>query len=119
MARYFFHFWDGDSFIYDTEGSDLTDANEAYLEGFETAQHLAIELIRDRRPVGRARLDIIDDRGAKLFEVTFAEAIGGRVGPHEALACHARARSVTDELAHQINATRDALKDMASLIKRV
>lgn len=119
MARYFFHYWDGEAYLTDTEGSELRDANAAYLEAFESAQQLAIELIRDHRGVNGARLDVIDEHGSRLFDLPISEAIGGRPAPHHMLARWQCGRASAEDLNTQINAAREALTSISQLLRRL
>lgn len=76
MPRFYLHLWNGEEFMLDEEGDDLESAEAAYLEAFEAAKEMAIDLIRSRLDVTAYRFDVTDQVGCALFELPFSEVLG-------------------------------------------
>lgn len=119
MARFYFHLATGEDYERDEVGSEHSSANEAYLEAFETAQQMAVDLIRERRNPGRHRFDICDEQGRVVFQVPFTEIVGQRIGPQEATAIAHRGFSLAAEVRHEIVTARAELDSLRAVLKKL
>lgn len=119
MTRFYFHLATGEDYERDEIGSEHVDANQAYLEAFEAAQQMTLDLIRERRHVGRHRFDICDERGRLIMQVPFAEIVGQRIGPQEAVAVAHRGQALVAEVRDQIITARGELDALWSVLNRL
>lgn len=119
MARFFFHLATGEDYERDEIGTDHTDANQAYLEAFETAQQIMVDLIREHRNPGAHRFDICDEQGRLVIQLPFTEIVGHRIGPQEAAEIVRRGQGLASEVRDQIIAARAELEILWSALRRI
>ena len=119
MARFYFHLSSGKDYERDEVGSEHADANQAYLEAFETAQQMSVDLIRGHNNPGRHRFDICDEEGRVVFQVPFTEIVGHRVGPQEANETARRGHTLVTEVRDQIVSARAELETLWAAVKRI
>lgn len=112
MARFYFHHWCGRERLIDREGSELTDAESAYMEAFEAARELTIDLIRNRKSVFPHRFDVADELGRVLFELPFSEVVGGRAKPHRMEAALERSRALVADVTSEVEKARETLANL-------
>jgi len=99
-------------------GSDLADANAAYVEAYEAAQELVIDMIRTRRNAISHRFDVCDEDGRLVFELPFSEVLGEERAPAPpALANVARGHALASEVAREVVSTRRMLRQLEKVIK--
>jgi hypothetical protein len=119
MARYYFHLVTGEDYERDEIGSEHADANEAYLEAFDSAQQLTLDLIRDRVNPGRHRFDVCDERGNIVFQVPFTEIYRERIGPHEAITIAQRGQYLAARVRDEIVTARGELETLWSVLSKI
>ena len=119
MARFYFHLSTGEDYERDEVGSDHVDANQAYLEAFESAQQLSVDLIREHLSPIRHRFDICDEYDRVLFQVPFAEIMGRRPGPHELMHTAARGQNLAADVRNEIGNVRAELQSLWDALKRI
>jgi len=73
MSRYFFHLLSPDGSSKDDIGTELPNAEAAYLEACETALDLSFEMLRKRTDPSRHAFEVADENGHIIFEIPFAE----------------------------------------------
>jgi len=73
MARYFFHLVSPGQFSRDDIGTELPNAEAAYLEACDTALELSYEMLRERQDPSRHTFEITNADGQVVFELPFAE----------------------------------------------
>jgi hypothetical protein len=73
MARYFFHLLSSDGPSKDEIGTDLPNAEAAYLEACDTALEMSYEMLRKRQDPSRHAFEVVDAEGQVVFEIPFAE----------------------------------------------
>jgi len=73
MARYFFHLTSPDGSSKDEIGTELPNAEAAYLEACNTALELSFEMLRNRADPTRHTFEVVDHDGHTIFEIPFAE----------------------------------------------
>ena len=73
MARYFFHLISPDGSSKDEIGTDLPNAEAAYLEACEAALEMSFEMLRERTDPNRHTFEVTDEEGHVVFEIPFAE----------------------------------------------
>lgn len=119
MARFFFHLVTPDSIERDEVGSEHRDANQAYLEGFETAQQMTVDLIRQHRNPARHRFEICDEQDRVVFHLPFTEIVGHAAGPHEMLGNAARNHGLISDVNKQILNARAELGSIWETLKSI
>lgn len=119
MPHFYFHLSTGDDYERDEVGSDLKDANEAYLEAFETAQQLVVDLVREHRRPARYRFDICDEQGRVLFQVPFSEIVGATPAFGEVTEAAARGHRVASEVRDQIISARAELQNLYGALRKL
>jgi hypothetical protein len=72
MARYYFHFGDGDTAEIDDEGLDLPHISGAVREAEPVARELLADAIKARKPKVPEAVVITDESGAELHSIPFA-----------------------------------------------
>jgi hypothetical protein len=77
MAKFFFHFVDGDERCDDEWGLDLVGPEQAYLEAVAAARAMWAELLAARTDPMRCAFEIEDENGAQLFRLDFSELLDG------------------------------------------
>src|ERR1043165_3338092 len=73
MARYFFHLTSPDGSSKDEIGTELPNAEAAYLEACDTALDMSFEMLRKRADPSRHAFEVRDEGGHVIFEIPFAE----------------------------------------------
>ena len=73
MARYFFHLISPAESSRDDIGTELPNAEAAYLQACETALEISYEMLHERRDPGRHAFEVTDAEGRMVFEIPFAE----------------------------------------------
>jgi len=73
MARYFFHYWEDHARAGDPVGADLSNAYDAFIKAFETAQCLSAGLSAEQAQ-GR-RIEVVDAGGRVMFDLCFLETL--------------------------------------------
>jgi hypothetical protein len=110
MPRFYLHLWTGAEYITDQEGDELESADAAYLEAFEAAKEMAVDLIRSHANPTQHRFDVLDRSGRILFEVPFTEVLGKvRKPPQHAKANteqYKRRKALMEAVAHEIGVAR-------------
>lgn len=116
MTRYFFHLWTGAAYERDDHGSDLPHVEAAYMEAFEAAQDLAIDLIRSRENAALRRFDVVDEQGRIVFELPFTEVVGTRASKHPVMETLLRGRALAADVAEQVVVARQNLDHLRLLL---
>jgi hypothetical protein len=75
MARYFFDFRQGKERCADTDGTDLANVEQAYLEAVRAAQDMWGELLRERKDPRQCAFEVHSERRELLFVLPFQEVI--------------------------------------------
>lgn len=119
MPRYYFHLAGGETRECDEIGSDLKDANEAYLEAFEAAQQLSVDLIREHRSPSTYCFEICDAHGRLVFQLPFTEIVGHRPNRHEIHEAAERGRQLASDLTEQIIVARSELQTLWTVLKTI
>jgi hypothetical protein len=116
MARFFFHFFDGENYSYDEVGLEVASAEDAYLEAVAAAREMWPELLDGRQNPLSCAFEITGEGGPTLFRVEFAELLQ-RAQQHPAPApfdtaivralteTHLRASQAKDELRSSFGTT--------------
>lgn len=131
MARFFFHFFNGESRSEDELGLELAGAEEAYIEAAEAARGMWPELLAARCDPRHCAFEIEGEDGAGLFRLSFSELLddcrGAAVRParpsevllsklHET---HRRATSSRSDLRRSFDEIRRALDESSALLARI
>lgn len=119
MARFFFHLATGQDYERDDLGSEHCDANQAYLEAFETAQQIVVDLIREHRHPGSHRFDICDEQGRMVFQLPFSEIVGHRIGAQEAVESVQRGNRLATQVRDQIITARNELETLRAVLSKL
>ena len=119
MARFYFHLASGEGYERDEIGSEHADANQAYLEAFEAAQQLSVDLIREHRSPARHRFDICDEQDRMVMQLPFTEIVGHNMGPHEVTETARRGQMLVAEVRDQIVTARTELENLWAVMKRM
>lgn len=75
MTIYYFHLRDGDAFIPDETGMDLTDIREARDEALQAARDMLADQLRAGEALDGQRIEITAADGKVLDVVSFREAL--------------------------------------------
>ena len=118
MPRFYFHYWDGDVLTEDTQGSEHDDADSAFIEAFDTAEGLTIDLIRDHRSAVQGNIDVRDDLDRRVFGVPFSEVVGAKSASKGKGEMRARARTAAADVRRETVAAKAAMDDLAALIRQ-
>jgi hypothetical protein len=126
MARYFFHLVSPDGSSKDDIGTELPNAEAAYLEACETALEMSFEMLRKRRDPSRSAFEVTDDEGRTVFEIPFAEVTrpAERIPPfgeiHAKIEHHReRATRAISELKRDFGRAQSLLKSTRELLTKV
>ena len=119
MPRFYFHLATGDAYERDEIGSELNDANEAYLEAFETAQQISVDLIREHRNPMGCRFEVSDAQDRVLFTLPFAEILGRRPSRQELTEAAERGRLLAMALKDEVVAVRAEMQNLWVALKRI
>lgn len=124
MPRYFFHLVAPGQYSQDEIGTELPDADVAYLQACEAALAIGFEMLQERRDPLRHSFEITDGAGTVLFHLPFSEVIhpAQHTWPLAELqaAIHRnqeRAARVQSELKANFNRTRSLLASTRALLK--
>ena len=77
MFRFFFHLHHGFKEILDVEGSECPDDAGAIAHGIRIARDMLAEDVRNGHIDLGWKIRIVDDAGALVSSLTFAEVLGG------------------------------------------
>ena len=126
MSRYFFHLMSPDGPHKDDIGTDLPNAEAAYLEACEAALEMSYEMLRQRRDPSNYAFDITDAEGHVIFELPFAEVTrpADRRPPignlHASIQRnHQRAAQAAAELRTNVTRTQSLLSSTRELLAKV
>ena len=75
MPRFYFDFCQGNDRIPDAEGTELANAEQAYLEAFNGASDLWGDLLKQRQDPRRCRFEVRSEEGDLLFILPFQEVL--------------------------------------------
>ena len=78
MPRFFYDFFDGDTWSQDEVGLDFPSAEQACVEAFEAARGMWRDLVDGRRDPTACAFDIKSEGGDSLFRFEFSELLGRR-----------------------------------------
>jgi hypothetical protein len=117
--RYFFHLQTDSAYERDEEGSELEDLNAAYLEAFEAAQQLSIDLIRQNLRPARYRFEICDAKDNVLMNLPFGEVLGNRVSLGDVKEVHTRGRELVHDVQNEIVKSRAELNTLFVALKKI
>jgi hypothetical protein len=126
MARYFFHLTSPDESSKDDIGTELPNAEAAYLEACETALEISYEMLRERRDPSHHAFEVMDVAGRVVFEIPFAEVTRPAqcVPPfgeiHASIQRHQeRASRAVSELRENVGRTQSLLNSTRALLAKV
>jgi hypothetical protein len=75
MARYFFHLHE-DAVFRDEEGSEFPDLDAARENALRSAREMACAEVMEGQLVLSHSIEIVDDSGRQVGEVSYADAVG-------------------------------------------
>ena len=75
MPRYYFHIRDENGFIEDDEGTEAPDLENAKSEARASARDLAIDEIRNKRPVDGRKVEVADEDGKTLAVIAVRDVV--------------------------------------------
>ena len=132
MARYFFDLVSPDGVSADDIGTDLPNAESAYLQAYEAALEMSFEMLRERVDPSRHKFEIIDKDGRRIFDIPFAEVMRpadrrpppDRKTPHDELHAslqkrHEHAHTVIAELRSDFSRAYALLENTKVLLSKV
>ena len=117
MPRFYFHYWDGHVLTEDSDGSEHDDVHGAYIEAFDTAEALAIDLIRNHRNAVEGRIDVVDDLGRGLFELPFSEVLAAGSASNRTAWMRKRTRTAAESVRRPVAARAGAERAAAALVR--
>jgi hypothetical protein len=132
MPRFFFDFRQADDRVADTQGVELPDVEQAYLEVFTAAQEMWSELLKQRRDPRRCLFEVRSQDGDILFLFPLHEVVdcctdnrkdtanGGdehrkRQMRHQLAQTRAYAKRIRAEFISEVEVTRQVLRDSHAL----
>jgi hypothetical protein len=123
MAHYFFNLLAPGRSSRDEIGTDLPNAEAAYLQACDTALELSFEMLRERQDPSRHAFEVTDAEGQVVFEIPFAEVTRPKDRPPRFAEIHAsiqrnqeRASAVAAELKSNFRRTQSLLQNTKSLL---
>jgi hypothetical protein len=126
MARYFFHLVSPSQSSRDDIGTELPNAEAAYLEACDTALELSYEMLRERQDPSRHTFEITDADGHMVFELPFAEVTrpAERMPPRADLRAsihrhHEHASGIISELRANFGQTQSLLQSTKALLTQI
>ena len=130
MARFFFHFFDGEARSDDEWGLELAGTEQAYLEAVAAARAMWPELLVARTDPTNCAFEVVDELGRQLFRLEFAELLDGcRDAPapvhsreiiHRALEeTHRRAATAREDLRLQFDEVYKSLGEASALLSKL
>lgn len=81
MARYFFHLRNSFGYVEDEEGEDLPGLDAAREAAINSIRSIVGEDIKSGVADLRGTIDVADETGRSLLQVSFDEAVEVRMGP--------------------------------------
>jgi len=125
MARYFFHLVSRSESNKDEIGTELPNAEAAYLQACETALELSVEMLREREDPCRHAFEVTDAQSRVVFEIPFAEVVrpAERRPPYGEIRAnierqHERALKIASELKTNVNRTHSLLNGTKALLSK-
>ena len=126
MARYFFHLVAPNESNKDELGTELPNAEAAYMAACDTALELSFEMLRERRDPSRHAFEVTDSEGRVIFEIPFAEVTRprDRTPPfgeiHASIQRHQeRAIRAVSELKVNVSRAQSLLTSTRELLARI
>lgn len=119
MAKFYFHFREGELLSPDDQGSDFPDVEEAYLSAFHTAQEMWRDLLVERRDPRRCSFEVNDAQGRTLFVLPFMEILEAcrtnaakteSPAARTAVDIHLKAVRTSNAIRAELKATRSSMK---------
>ena len=126
MPKFFFDFRQADDHVDDSQGVELPDVEQAYLEAVIGAQDMWSELLRERRDPRRCLFVVRSEGNEILFILPFQEVMDcctdREVKPlsrtyEEMIQTRRYATRVTDEFRQEIQRTREMMHDSHRLLR--
>jgi hypothetical protein len=130
MPRFFFDFFDGQSWSADEHGLDLDSAEQAYLEAFAGARSMWAELSDGHRDPSACAFEVKGTDGKAVLRFDFAELLGKREPParpdlpHSALVrtldeTHRHAENVREDFKACLDQVSASLDESFRLVARL
>jgi len=126
MARYFFHLVAPNESSRDEIGTELPNAEAAYLQACETALELSFEMLRERHDPSRHAFEVTDTEGRVVFDIPFAEVTRPRDRQlpfgeiHASIQRHQeRASRAVSELRTNVTRAKALLNSTRALLTRI
>ncbi len=131
MAKFFFHFFDGECRSDDNSGLELPGTEEAYLEAVAAARAMWPELLTARCDASRCAFLVDSENGAELFRLDFSELLDdcrpSAVNPARSNAVlirrleetHRRASTARSDLRASFDEVYKALGESTALLARI
>lgn len=126
MAHYFFHLTSPNESSRDDIGTELPNAEAAYLQACETALEISYEMLRERQDPSRHAFEVTDEQGQVVFEIPFAEVTrpADRRPPigeiHASIQRNQeRASRAASELRTKVSLTQSLLSSTRALLTKV
>jgi hypothetical protein len=130
LARYFFHFRNGETLTPDHHGIEFDSADAALSEACKAAIAMWSELLEQRSEPTQCAFEIADESGNALFVLPFAEVLErcglrGRPAPPasdlHALLLHTHERAVTarTDVQSGLTSVRHSLAEVRNLLDRL
>ena len=126
MARYFFHLVSPNETSKDDIGTELPNAEAAYLQACDAALEISFEMLRERRDPSRYAFEVADVEGRVVFEIPFAEVTrpAQRMPPfgevHASIQRHQeRATRAVSELKANVSRAQSLLSSTRALLTRI
>jgi hypothetical protein len=76
MPRYYFHIREGQDLVRDEEGTEASDLEAAKSEARDSARDLAIDGIRNKRPLEGRLVEVADGEGKTLAVIAIRDVVG-------------------------------------------
>jgi hypothetical protein len=127
MRRYYFDFRQDAQLTHDNLGCEFPSIEDAYLEAFNAAREIWVELLRQRRDPRHCSFEVHDGAGSLLFVLPFWEVLEScRNYPRgkstlletfrESMDTVRHISRVHDEFVQQMESARQTLRESAKLI---
>lgn len=127
MQRFFYDFFDGESWSQDDVGLEFESAEQACVEAFAAARSMWPELADGKRDPSACAFEIRDKNGQSLFRFDFRELLGsgfGRAPGHSPVArmleeTHRRAQRARADVHSSLENVMKALGEAQRLVARL
>ena len=130
MPRFFYDFFDGETWSEDEVGLELASSEQAYLEAFAGARSMWPELIDGKRDPRACAFEIKGENGLELLRFDFTELLGDDGAtqvqdvPHAAMIraleeTHVRAKVARADLRVSFEQTRQTLVEAKTLVAQL